>query len=86
MNMLHENYVLSNGVKIPKIGFGTWQVPDGKIAYDSVLMALKNGYRHIDTAAAYLNEESVGKAIKDFGLPKGRSICHIKTRIKHQNL
>ncbi len=70
MNMLHENYVLSNGVKIPKIGFGTWQVPDGKIAYDSVLMALKNGYRHIDTAAAYHNEESVGKAIKDFGLPR----------------
>lgn len=68
--MLHENYVLSNGVKIPKIGFGTWQVPDGKIAYDSVLMALKNGYRHIDTAAAYHNEESVGKAIKDFGLPR----------------
>ncbi len=56
MKVLNDVYVLSNGVKIPKIGFGTWQVPDGDVAYDSVRMALKNGYRHIDTAAAYRNE------------------------------
>ena len=60
-----EFYVLSNGVKIPKIAFGTWQVAPGDEAYNSVTMALKAGYTHIDTALAYENEESVGKAIKD---------------------
>ena len=60
-----ECYVLSNGVKIPKIAFGTWQVKPGDEAYNSVSMALKLGYKHIDTALAYENEESVGKAIKD---------------------
>lgn len=85
MKALTDVYVLSNGVKIPKIGFGTWQVPDGDIAYDSVMMALKNGYRHIDTAAAYRNEASVGKAIKDSGIPReeifvtSKLQSHIKT-------
>lgn len=60
-----EYYVLANGVKIPKIGFGTWQSKDGQEAYDSVKYALKAGYRHIDTALVYGNEVSVGKAIKD---------------------
>lgn len=66
----NENYVLSNGVQIPKIAFGTWQVSDGAEAYNSVMYALKAGYRHIDTAAAYQNEASVGKAIKDFGIKR----------------
>ncbi|MFH0766933.1 MAG: aldo/keto reductase, partial [Bacillota bacterium] len=70
MKTLIQTYTLSNGVKIPKIGFGTWQVPSGDVTYQSVAMALKNGYRHIDTAAAYQNEESVGKAIKDSGIPR----------------
>lgn len=65
-----ENYVLSNGIKIPKIAFGTWQIVDGKDAYTSVMYALKAGYRHIDTAAAYENEASVGKAIQDFGIDR----------------
>lgn len=65
-----ENYVLSNGIKIPKIAFGTWQIADGKDAYTSVMYALKAGYRHIDTAAAYENEASVGKAIQDFGIDR----------------
>ncbi|MCD4826882.1 MAG: aldo/keto reductase [Acholeplasmataceae bacterium] len=70
MKVLTQTYELSNGVKIPKIGFGTWQVPSGEIAYDSVMMALKNGYRHIDTAEAYQNEASVGKAVKDSKIPR----------------
>lgn len=65
-----EHYTLSNGVQIPKIGFGTWQLEEGKQAYDAVLYALKTGYRHIDTAQLYGNEISVGKAIKDSGLPR----------------
>lgn len=68
--ILQETYTLANGVKIPKIGLGTWQIPDGEDTYNSVMFALKNGYRHIDTAKAYGNEASVGKAIKDFGLSR----------------
>lgn len=61
----NEVYRLSNGVEIPKIGFGTWQIPDGKEAYEATLWALKCGYRHIDTAYVYGNETSVAAAIRD---------------------
>ncbi len=64
MAVIHEYFTLSNGVKIPKLGFGTWQLEAGKETYESVLNALKVGYRHIDTAQTYWNEESVGEAIK----------------------
>jgi len=63
-------FTLANGVAIPTIGFGTWQIPSGDIAYNSVKEALKAGYRHIDTAQAYGNEASVGKAILDSGIPR----------------
>ena len=68
--IVNETYTLSNGVKIPKVGFGTWQSKSGEEAYNSVLWALEAGYRHIDTAYAYGNEESVGKAIKDSGVKR----------------
>lgn len=61
-----DTYRLSNGIEIPCVGFGTWQTPDGDVAYNSVKAALEYGYRHIDTATAYGNEESVGRAINDF--------------------
>jgi len=70
MKVLNDTYTLHNGVKIPKIGLGTWQVPNGEETYNSVLAALKNGYRHIDTAQNYGNEESVGRAIKDSEVPR----------------
>lgn len=60
-----ENYTLVNGVQIPKIGFGTWQIPEGGEAYNSVSHALKVGYTHVDTAQIYGNEVSVGRAIAD---------------------
>lgn len=63
-----ETYTLVNGVEIPKIGFGTWQIPEGDEAYKSVTHALKVGYRHVDTAQIYGNEVSVGKAIADSDL------------------
>jgi len=63
-------FTLANGVTIPAIGFGTWQIPSGDIAYNSVREALKAGYRHIDTAQAYGNEASVGKAIIDSGIDR----------------
>jgi diketogulonate reductase-like aldo/keto reductase len=70
MKSLSDTYVLSNGVHIPIIGFGTWQTPDGEIAVSSVLTALEAGYRHIDTAQGYGNEESVGIAVKKSGLDR----------------
>lgn len=63
-----ENYILNNGVKIPKIGFGTWQNKNKEECIQSVVWALKNGYRHIDTAAAYGNEEYICEAIKRSGV------------------
>ena len=63
--MENQKFKLYNGVEIPAIGLGTWQVADGEEAYNSVKWALEAGYRHIDTAYAYGNEKSVGKAIKD---------------------
>lgn len=70
MKEFQKTYTLSNGVQIPKIGFGTWQIKNGGEAYYSVSLALKNGYKHIDTALAYGNEESVGRAIKDSNIPR----------------
>ncbi|MCR5112673.1 MAG: aldo/keto reductase [Acholeplasmatales bacterium] len=64
-----EVFTLYNGVSIPKVGLGTWQSPV-EDAYRATLYALKVGYRHIDTALVYQNEEGVGKAIKDSGLPR----------------
>ncbi|MBE0678624.1 MAG: aldo/keto reductase [Bacteroidales bacterium] len=63
-------FKLANGVTVPAIGFGTWQIPSGDIAYNSVKEALKAGYRHIDTAQAYGNEASVGQAIRDSGIDR----------------
>ncbi|MGM9886933.1 MULTISPECIES: aldo/keto reductase [unclassified Lactococcus] len=67
---LTDTYTLNNGVKIPQVGFGTWQSKDGDEAYNAVKVALEAGYRHIDTAAVYGNEVSVGQAIADSGIPR----------------
>jgi len=79
MNIKTE-YLLSNGVHIPSIGFGTWQIPEGDEAFHSTLAALKAGYRHIDTAAAYGNEASVGRAIKASGLRRDEVFITSKLR------
>ena len=71
MKSLTDTYTLSNGVHIPCVGFGTWQSKDGPEARDSVAEALRAGYRHIDTAQGYGNEESVGLAVKESGLSRG---------------
>ncbi|MDF7671676.1 aldo/keto reductase [Lactobacillus sp. ESL0701] len=70
MNSLTDTYELNNGVKIPAVGFGTWQTPDGEVAQNSVMTAINSGYRLIDTAAAYGNEESVGKGISKSGISR----------------
>lgn len=61
---------LNNGVKIPWLGFGVFEVPEGEEVIQSVLWALEAGYRSIDTAKIYRNEEGVGKAIKQSGIPR----------------
>lgn len=65
-----EMITLNDGNKIPVVGFGVFTIPNDGPTYDAVLQALKDGYRHIDTAAAYFNEEDVGKAIRDSGIPR----------------
>ena len=70
MRVRDLNFKLNNGLLIPAVGFGTWQVKDGDEAYNSVKWALEAGYRHIDTAYVYENEESVGKAIKYSGIKR----------------
>ena len=61
---------LADGNRIPVLGFGVWQVPNGPETENAVRWALELGYRHIDTAQAYGNEESVGRALRDSGVPR----------------
>ncbi len=61
---------LNNGVEMPQLGYGVWQVPDDQ-AFDAVTTALETGYRSIDTAAVYGNEEGVGKALAATDVPRG---------------
>ena len=68
--MNQTTITLNNGVVIPQFGLGVYSIPAGETTYNSVLTALKNGYRHIDTAHAYGNERSVGQAVKDSGIPR----------------
>lgn len=65
-----ETIKLSNGVEMPMEGFGVFQVPEAEVCKQAVSDALEAGYRLIDTAAAYFNEEAVGAAIKDSGIPR----------------
>ncbi len=67
--VLNENFNLSNGKAIPSLAFGTWQISNEDVV-DAVKCALKIGYRHIDTAAAYENEKGVGQAIKESGIDR----------------
>lgn len=67
--MAVPNITLNDGTAIPQLGFGTWQVPDD-VAETSVATALAAGYRHIDTAAIYGNEEGVGRALAASGIPR----------------
>lgn len=65
-----QTVTLNNGVKMPIIGFGVYQVPDAEECENSVYEALMAGYRLIDTASGYMNEEAVGRAIKRSGIPR----------------
>ena len=74
---------LSNGIKMPQLGIGTFLVKDDT-AYQTILEALRIGYRHIDTAQGYDNESEIGRAIKDSGIP--REEIFITTKLSARNL
>lgn len=79
MKSLKDAYKLRNGVKIPCVGFGTYLTPDGDTAVRAVKEAIQTGYRHIDTAAIYKNEKSVGRAIRETEL--NRSDLFITSKV-----
>jgi diketogulonate reductase-like aldo/keto reductase len=79
---VHE---LSDGNQIPALGLGVWQVPDGPETENAVRWALELGYRHIDTAQAYGNEESVGRALRDSGIPRENVFLTTKFYPGHQD-
>ena len=72
MKSLTDTFKLKNQIEIPCIGYGTWQTPDGETASSSVKAAIEAGYRHIDTAAAYGNESSVGEGIARSGISRDK--------------
>jgi 2,5-diketo-D-gluconate reductase A len=74
---------LSSGAAMPLLGFGTWQIR-GDAAYRAVRHALDAGYRHLDTATMYGNEEQVGRALKDSGLP--RDDVFLTTKVPPENV
>lgn len=79
MTVLNETYTLNSGNQMPKIGFGTWQMPDTEETTQAVKDALSSGYRLIDTAAQYQNEESVGRAINEVSID--RSDIFVTTKL-----
>ena len=70
---------------IPRLGLGVWQVPDGPECENAVRWALELGYRHIDTAQAYGNEESVGRALRDSGVPREEMFITTKFFPRHKD-
>lgn len=69
MNSLTDCYTLYNGVQVPCVAFGTWKMPN-EVVEDAVACAIKTGYRHIDTAAAYQNEAGVGAGLRKSGVAR----------------
>lgn len=70
MKKLTDGYKLYSGSVLPCVGYGTWQTPAGDVCINGVIAALEAGYRHIDTAAVYYNEESVGEGIIRSGVDR----------------
>ena len=81
--MVSNELTLSNGVKIPQLGLGTWFIEDAKAA-DAVKAAVKLGYRHFDTAQAYGNERGVGEGIRTCGVPREELFVVSKVAAEHK--
>lgn len=79
-----KEFTLTNGVKIPEIGYGTWLIRN-KDAFKCVTTAIECGYTHIDSAQAYGNEENVGKAIRECGLPREKIFLTTKVQAEFKS-
>ena len=84
VNSIKDTTTLHNGVKMPWFGLGVFQVKEGEEVENSVKLALKEGYRSIDTASVYKNEAGVGKAIKESGIPRDEIFVTTKIWNKSQ--
>lgn len=84
MNVFEESYKLSNGVKIPKLALGTWEIDDDQVA-DAVRSAIEMGYRHIDTAQAYANERGVGEGVRTASVPREEIFVNSKIAAEIKN-
>lgn len=80
-----EFVTLNNAIRMPMEGFGVFQVPDPAVCKQAVLDAIATGYRLIDTAAAYMNEEAVGEAIRECGLPRSELFITTKLWVSDAN-
>ncbi len=78
-----DKIALRNGYGVPCVGFGTWKTPEGETGLESIRQALRDGYRHIDTAAAYGNEATVGKALRESGV--AREDVFVTTKVWNTN-
>ena len=81
--MLKETFTLNNGVKIPKLGLGTWFIEGDKGGH-AVREAVKSGYRLIDTAQAYGNERGVGEGVRTCGVPREEIFVTSKVAAEHK--
>lgn len=77
-----QNVTLSNGIQVPVLGFGVFQIADQAECERSVIDAIASGYTHIDTAASYQNEEAVGRGIKASGIERGKLFVTTKLWIQ----
>jgi len=84
MGVLSEHFELSNGVLIPKLGFGTWQTPN-EVAPAAVEQALRVGYTHLDTAGAYHNEEGVGEGLRASGVRRDKVFITTKVQAEYKS-
>lgn len=78
-----KTVVLNNGVEMPAVGFGVYQIPDARECEQAVSDALETGYRSIDTAEAYGNEEAVGRAVRASGLRREELFVTTKVFVNH---
>ena len=82
--MYNNTITLSNGVAVPQLALGTWLIDDGEAA-DAVASAIRMGYRHIDTAQAYMNERGVGRGIRAGGIARDRLYITTKVAAEHKD-
>lgn len=82
--ILEQSYVLSNGVRIPRLGLGTWFIEDNR-ASEAVKQAVSIGYRHMDTAQAYENEAGVGAGVRSCGIPREELFVTSKVAAEHKS-